>query len=67
MLEVTDLRKKNIKELEELEGKARKELLDANLQLAAGGLKDHSLIGKKKKNIARILTILNEKKRGAKS
>ena len=65
-MEVTDLREKNVKELKELETKVRKELLDAKLHLAAGGLKDKSLIGKKKKEIARILTVLNEKKRGAK-
>ncbi|MCX5751051.1 MAG: 50S ribosomal protein L29 [Candidatus Saganbacteria bacterium] len=67
MLETTDLREKSVKELQELEIKARKEVLDINLQLAAGGQKDLSLVGKKKKEIARILTILNEKKRGEKA
>jgi ribosomal protein L29 len=67
MLKAEELRAKDLGDLKELENKVRKELLNIKLQLAAGGIKDRSLVGKKKKDLARILTISNEKKRGVKN
>ena len=63
MLEAKDLREKGIKELQELLKKTRKELMTILFQISAGGQKDRSLAGKKRKDIARIFTVLNEKEK----
>ena len=67
MLEVKDLREKNIEELKELIEKTKKELMTTKFQIAAGGVKDHSVVSKKRRDVARILTIINEKNREEKS
>ncbi len=57
----TDLRQKDEKELRRILQSARMELTRFSSQLAEGSLKDRSVLGKKRKEIARILSVLREK------
>ena len=61
MLTTKELRKLEPKKLfEELE-KAKKELFKIKFEVESGQSKSHHLIGKHRKNIARIKTIMREK------
>ncbi|MEK7506628.1 MAG: 50S ribosomal protein L29 [Patescibacteria group bacterium] len=60
-MKFTDLQNKNIAELQELLKEARIKLGKFRFELANKALKDSSQIGKVKKEIARVMTALNEK------
>ena len=60
-MKVEEFRKKSEKELTKLLNKKRRELTNLNLKDSAGQLRDNSQIEKNKRDIARILTIINEK------
>ena len=60
-MEIKKLRKKEKGELVELLEKTRKELVQLRLDRKTGSLADGSVILKKRREIARILTILGEK------
>ena len=44
---------------------AREELMNLRFQLAMGGLSDHTRLSHTRRNIARLLTILNEREAAA--
>lgn len=60
-MKAKDLRKISEKELQKMLGEEREKLLKLRFDLAAGKLKNVREIRERKKNIAKILTILNEK------
>lgn len=61
MIQLKDLREKEKKELLKLLGKSRAELSDLRTKRASNSLPDGSLIEKKRREIARILSVLEEK------
>lgn len=61
-MEYKDLEKKSEKELEKMLGEERGTLYDLRLKVSVNQLKDIRALRKTKKNIARILTKLSEKK-----
>ena len=60
-MKTKDLRKMSEKELQKILRDEREKLLKLRFDLAAGKLKNIREIRERKKNIAKILTILNEK------
>lgn len=60
IMKTEELRKRGEKQLKTLLRKRQKELADLCLKSSAGQITNHSQIGKTKKEIARILTILNQ-------
>jgi len=58
------LREKNINELKDLLKETDKELADLKIKLATRKLKNTKLAGTKRKEIARILTLIREKDLG---
>ena len=60
-MEMKELRKKSLEELFTIEKEAREELFKVRMQHYSGQLLDPSKIGKLKKNVARILTVISEK------
>lgn len=60
-MKTKDLKNKKEEELIELLNDSRKKLIDLKFSLAAGKVKNVRTIKNLKKDIARILTILNEK------
>jgi len=58
-----ELRQKNLAELQRLLEEKRKQLLQLKFDLAKGKLKNTAQIGQVKKEVARILTIINENKK----
>ncbi len=64
-MKAKELREKDIEELKNLLGKQREKLLKVRFHLAMGRLKNVREIRKIKKDIARILTILSEKRRNS--
>jgi len=60
-MEIKELRKKSKAELQKLLGDLREKLRVLQFDLAGGKVKNVSEIGKIKKDIARILTLLNIK------
>lgn len=63
MKNVIDLRKEDVKSLNEKIKNFRKEALNLRFQKSSGQLENTSRISKVKKEIARIKTIINEKKK----
>jgi large subunit ribosomal protein L29 len=61
-MEVKDIRKLKIEDIDAKISESEKELVDLNMQKAAGEIKDVSLISKTRKTIARLNTILGEQK-----
>jgi len=61
MIEIKDLRQKEEKELRKILQSTRAELAQLTNQRADGSLKDSSVLGKKRLEIARTLTTLKEK------
>lgn len=61
-MEYKDLEKKSAKELEKMLGEERGNLYELRLKVSVNQLKDIRALRKTKKNIARILTKLSEKK-----
>jgi len=59
-MEIKELRNKSLEELSSLEKEAREELFKVRMQHYSGQLLDPSRIGKLKKNVARILTVISE-------
>lgn len=57
-----DLQDKSINELEKEIQKIREEIAKLKLEVKIRPQKDSNLIGKKKKEIARMLTLINEKR-----
>lgn len=60
-MKLTDLQNKSVPELQERLKEARIKLGRFKFELANKALKDSSQIGKVKKEIARIMTVLNKK------
>lgn len=56
-----DLRELSIQELVEREKELAKELFNLRFQMATGQLSNHTVIGKTKRDIARVKTVLKEK------
>jgi len=66
MLKAADLRGMTIDELSEKEVQLRKKLMDFRFQAKMGKLEKQSSIRETKRDIARILTTVNELKRSQK-
>ncbi len=64
MVETKELRLKPKEELNQLLSESQKKLRELRFNLASGKVKNVRTIRVLKKNIARILTILNEKSEG---
>lgn len=60
-MKIVDLRKKSEKELQLLLTQEREKLRKMRFQVAAGQLKEISQMGKSRKTIAQLLTLLKEK------
>jgi large subunit ribosomal protein L29 len=60
MLKTKDLRDLSIEELKEKEEEFNKELFNLKIQKATGQLGNTAIIGKTKKDLARIKTVLRE-------
>ena len=63
-LKVSDLRDKSVPELEEMVSKERAELYKARRDLVFRQITDTASLKVRRHNIARILTLIEEKKRG---
>jgi large subunit ribosomal protein L29 len=61
-MKTAELRKKDTKELEKTVHELTKKLSDLRFKIASGKLKNVKEVSVSKKEIARILTILNETK-----
>ncbi len=61
MLKTADLRDKTIDELREIEDSLYKELFELRMQLITGQLTNYKMLGLKRKDLARVKTILREK------
>ncbi len=59
-MEIKELRNKSLEELFTLEKETREELFKVRMQHYSGQLLDPSKVGKLKKNVARILTVISE-------
>ena len=59
-MKITELRKKDRKELEKTVQELRKKLSDLRFKFSSGKLKNVKEINSSKKEIARILTIIKE-------
>ncbi len=66
-MKALEVRKKEKRELEELLAEKREKLRELYFDLAAGKVKDIKEIRETRRDIARILTVLNEKKAGEKT
>ena len=60
-MKAEELRELSIRELEEREGELARELFNLRFQIATGQLSNHTVIGKTKRDIARVKTVLKEK------
>ena len=63
-LKVNELREKSVPELEEMVARERADLYKARRDLVFRQLTDSASLKIRRHNIARILTLINEKKRG---
>jgi ribosomal protein L29 len=61
--EYEDLRKKDADELRKLVDEKRTEVMGLRFSLATGALEDPSRLGEAKRDVARMLTLLGEKKK----
>ena len=62
-MNASDLRNKSIDELKQDEIDLRKELFNLNFQKVTGEIENPMRIRRVRKNIARVLTVMNEKTR----
>jgi len=62
-MKIQDLRKKSIIELQELLNESREKIRDLRFQLASRQLKDVRILRQIKREVARIMTILNAKRK----
>ncbi len=63
MKKPSELRAKTVDELRQDEGDLRKELFNLNFQKVTGEIENPMRIKEVRKDIARVLTIINEKER----
>ncbi len=63
MKKPSELRAKTVDELKQDEGDLRKELFNLNFQKVTGEIENPMRIKEIRKDIARVLTIINEKER----
>ena len=61
--EYEELKKKDADELQKLVDEKRTEIMGLRFSLATGALEDPSRLGAAKRDVARLLTLLNEKKK----
>ena len=61
--EYQELRKKDASELQKLVDEKRTEVMGLRFSLATGALEDPSRLGQAKRDVARLLTLLGEKKK----
>jgi large subunit ribosomal protein L29 len=62
-----DLKKKDAEELQKLVDEKRTEVMGLRFSLATGALEDASRLGAAKRDVARMLTVLGDKRRAAKA
>jgi large subunit ribosomal protein L29 len=58
-----DLKKKDADELQKLVDEKRTEVMGLRFSLATGALEDPSRLGEAKRDVARLLTVLGDKRR----
>jgi large subunit ribosomal protein L29 len=63
--EFEDLKKKDIDELTKLVDEKRTEILNLRFSLATGALEDPSRLGATKRDLARVLTLIGQKRSAA--
>lgn len=61
--EIKELRKKDVDELEKLADEMRAEVMGLRFSHATGALEDSARLGEAKRDVARVLTLLGEKRR----
>jgi len=61
-MKIADIRSLSVDELQEKLNQVKKELMQSRFQAKTGKLERQSTLQEKKKDIARILTVINEKK-----
>lgn len=60
-MKAQELRELSIQELVEREKELARELFNLRFQMATGQLSNHTVVGKTKKDIARVKTVLKER------
>ena len=60
MVKAKELRDLSVEELKEKEGELNQELFNLRIQKATGQLGNTAIIGKTKRNLARVKTVLRE-------
>jgi len=60
-VQAQELRELSIQELVEREKELARELFNLRFQMATGQLSNHTVVGKTKKDIARVKTVLKER------
>lgn len=63
--EFQELKKQDVADLEKLVDEKRTEVMGLRFSLATGALEDPSRLGQAKRDIARLLTLIGEKRRAA--
>ena len=66
MLKVTELKEQSVEELKEKVNVLKKGLMQLRFQHKTGKLERHSAMKEAKKDIARVKTVITEKKKGEK-
>ncbi len=61
--EYADLKKKDADELQQLIAEKRTEVMNLRFSHATGALEDSARLGVAKRDVAKLLTLLNEKKK----
>lgn len=64
--EYTELKNKDADELQKLVDEKRTEVMGLRFSLATGALEDPTRLGQARRDVARLLTLLGEKRRAAK-
>lgn len=65
-MKVQEIRNLSVEEIQEKVGGLKKELMQYRFQAKTGKLEQQSVISRAKKDIARLMTVMNEKKKEAK-
>jgi len=60
-MKAQELRELSVQELVEREKELARELFNLRFQMATGQLSNHTVVGKTKKDIARVKTVLKER------
>ena len=66
MLKTAEIRELSVEELQEKVGGLKRTLMQFRFQLKTGKLERQSSLRETKQDIARLLTVINEKKKGEK-